>query len=80
MKDINGIIDACRTVKVMVHDDSCGEYLTKSGKCPKCNFYPDMQSTAFTMIDYDELRDLICKGRTLLGIHRNPIGGALEDE
>lgn len=33
--------------KVLVHDDDCGEVLTGDGFCPKCKFYPDMQSTAF---------------------------------
>jgi hypothetical protein len=34
----------------LVHDDSCGEFLTPEGLCPKCKFYPDMQSTAFREI------------------------------
>lgn len=26
------------------HDDDCGAELTPDGKCPRCNFVPDMQS------------------------------------
>jgi len=43
--------------KVLVHDDGrCknGLYhtpLTPEGLCPACGFYPDMQSTAFVLLD-----------------------------
>ena len=33
--------------KVLIHDDDCGEVLNADGLCPKCQFYPDMQSTSF---------------------------------
>ena len=34
-------------MKVLIHDDDCGAPLDSVGKCPKCKFIPDMQSTAF---------------------------------
>lgn len=55
-------------MKVMFHDDDCGEILNKNGLCPKCGFHPDMQSTAFREATDEELR-----GRTALGLERRPI-------
>lgn len=52
----------------MVHDDGCGEILDKEGRCPKCGFHPDMQSTAFREASAEELR-----GRSALGLERRPI-------
>lgn len=61
------------TTKVMIHDDSCGEYLDHNGKCPVCGFHPDMQSTAFIPLDNKQLQEMLLKGRTFLGVHRTPI-------
>lgn len=35
----------------MFHDDDCGEFLDEHGRCPKCGFLPDMQSTGFRSLD-----------------------------
>ena len=79
MTSLNDIYDKESTsIQVMVHDDDCGEYLTRKGQCPKCKFHPDMQSTAFTSIEYDELQALIYRGRSFLGINRTPIEGGMD--
>ncbi len=58
-------------MKVMVHDDDCGEILDAEGRCPKCGFHPDIQSTAFREATEQELR-----GRTALGPERQKISRA----
>lgn len=55
-------------MKVMFHDDDCGELLDSAGKCPTCGFHPDMQSTGFR--DVAELPS----GRSFLGPGRAEIG------
>lgn len=55
----------------MVHDDDCGEILDAEGRCPKCGFHPDIQSTAFREATEQELR-----GRTALGPERQKISRA----
>jgi hypothetical protein len=57
----------------MFHDDSCGELLDKDGKCPKCNFHPDMQSTAFKSVPIEWVRLMLADGQTFLGQYRTPI-------
>jgi hypothetical protein len=47
------------------HDDDCGELLDADGKCGKCGFYPDMQSTAFRDVPASELRPLLAAGRSV---------------
>lgn len=54
-------------MKVMFHDDDCGEALDGDGLCPKCRFHPDMQSTAFREATQSER---LTPGRTLLGKFR----------
>jgi hypothetical protein len=74
--DLNEAYDtASNTIMVMIHDDGCGEYLTRSGRCPTCDFHPNMQDTAFVPIDADELNILLSKGKTFLGKYRQPIEG-----
>ncbi len=34
-------------MKKLIHDDDCGEFLDNAGRCPRCDFVPDMQSIAF---------------------------------
>ncbi len=58
---------------LMFHDDSCGELLDSSGKCPKCGFHPDMQSTAFREVPGDELQQLRAAGLDFLGERRVPV-------
>ena len=60
-------------MKLMYHDDNCGELLDKTGRCPKCNFHPDMQSTAFREVPDAEIDKLCGKGRTFLGLNRTPL-------
>lgn len=43
---------------LMFHDDDCGELLDNDGRCQKCEFQPDEQSTAFHEVSEDELRTL----------------------
>jgi hypothetical protein len=60
-------------MKVMFHDDDCGELLDRAGRCPACGFHPDMQSTAFREVSDAELERLMSEGRTFLGTHRTPL-------
>jgi hypothetical protein len=60
-------------VYVMFHDDHCGELFDMNGKCSVCNFHPDMQSTAFKLVNYEELRTMLNTGRTFLGECRTAI-------
>jgi hypothetical protein len=53
----------------MYHDDDCGEFLDAEGRCPKCGFHPDMQSTGFKPLDTSALR----APRSFLGTGRVPI-------
>ena len=39
---------------VKIHDDDCDAILDPDGKCPRCGFYPDMQSIA--LIDPKKLK------------------------
>ncbi len=61
------------STQLMFHDDSCGELLDSEGMCPKCKFYPDMQSTAFREVSDEELRSLRAPSRTFLGLYREKI-------
>ncbi len=61
---------------VMAHDDDCTELLDQEGKCPTCNFHPDMQSTAFRAVPIEEIDALRATGRTFLGLYREKIGAA----
>lgn len=58
---------------LMFHDDDCGELLDQDGRCPKCKFHPDMQSTAFKEVPDEEVRRLKADGRTMLGPQRQPV-------
>ncbi len=59
-------------MKLMFHDDDCGELLDSYGRCHACRFYPDMQSTAFREVPSEEL----VAGKTYLGIGREPVRGS----
>lgn len=61
------------TVKLMFHDDSCGELLDVRGRCPRCGFCPDMQSTAFRPVPVDEVDRMLRQGKTFLGLCRKPV-------
>lgn len=58
--------------QLMFHEDGCGELLDEEGRCPKCNFHPDMQSTAFREVSEEEFAKLKAEQRTMLGLHREP--------
>ena len=60
-------------MKLMYHDDDCGELLDRDGRCPKCKFHPDMQSTAFREVTDAELNGLRGNGRSFLGLNRMPV-------
>lgn len=60
-------------MQIMFHDDDCGELLDKEGRCPKCGFHPDMQSTAFKEVPDAEAMRLRASGRTMLGLNRRQI-------
>lgn len=60
-------------MQLMYHDDDCGELLTDQGECPKCRFHPDMQSTGFVQVSMEEFGAMKLKGRTFLGIGREPL-------
>ena len=55
---------------LMFHDDDCGELLDGNGRCPKCGFHPDGQSTSFREVGDEEFARLKAEGRTLLGQYR----------
>lgn len=57
-------------LKLMIHDDSCGDFLDELGRCPSCFFHPDMQSTAFIDVTGEKLVEVTkqgMRGRTFLG-------------
>lgn len=58
---------------LMSHDDGCTELLDQDGKCPVCDFHPDMQSTAFRAVPTAEIDAMRAKGRTFLGLYREKI-------
>jgi len=58
---------------LMAHDDGCTELLDHEGKCPSCNFHPDMQSTVFRPVPNKELEKMRAEGRTFLGQYREQI-------
>jgi hypothetical protein len=58
---------------LMFHDDSCDVLLDADGRCPKCGFHPDMQSTGFKEITEDEIRRRLAAGETMMGSQRRPI-------
>lgn len=60
-------------MKLMEHDDDCGELLDAGGQCPRCGFHPDGQSVAFREVPDAEVADGLRRGRTFLGLHRRPI-------
>lgn len=60
-------------MQIMFHDDDCGELLDKDGRCPKCKFHPDMQSTGFKEVPDDEVTRLRASGRSMLGLNRRQI-------
>jgi hypothetical protein len=41
--------------KQLFHDDDCGVLLDSDGRCPKCGFCHDMQSTGFRQPTATEL-------------------------
>jgi hypothetical protein len=55
-------------VKLLHHEDDCGQALDGDGMCPRCKLHPDMQSTAFYEVPVPELP----RGRTYLGEGRVP--------
>jgi hypothetical protein len=60
--------------QLMVHDDGCGAFLDKLGRCPACGFSPDQQSTAFREVDTATLvHELRVAGKSFLGQFRVPI-------
>jgi hypothetical protein len=60
-------------MRLMFHDDSCGELLDAAGQCPKCGFHPDMQSTGFVEVADSEIDKGIWEGRTYLTKFRQPV-------
>jgi hypothetical protein len=61
-------------MRLMFHDDSCGELLDRDGRCPSCGLHPDMQSTGFRDVPEPEVRERQALGRTFLGEGRKPVG------
>ena len=60
-------------LKLMFHDDDCGELLDRDGRCPVCEFHPDMQSTGFRDVEDQEIAALRTRGRSFLGLYREPV-------
>lgn len=60
-------------MKLMIHDDDCGAFVDQFGRCHRCRFYPDMQSTGFVDVSDDELENLRLAGRTFLTLGRLPV-------
>ena len=57
-------------ILLMYHDDDCGELLDNEGRCPKCGFHPDMQSTGFKNVPDEVYKSRKAKGETFLGQYR----------
>jgi hypothetical protein len=60
-------------IRLVFHDDDCGELLDAEGLCPVCQFHPDMQSTAFRQVPEAEYQAGKNAGRTFLGEYRTPL-------
>lgn len=58
---------------LMFHDDDCDALLDHEGKCPKCGFVPDLQSTGYKEISEREIIQRLSKGQTMMGSKRRPI-------
>jgi len=57
----------------MFHDDDCGELLDADGRCPKCKFHPDMQSTGFKEVPDTQVAADKKFGRSFLGPGRERV-------
>jgi hypothetical protein len=63
---------ACHAIRLMSHEDGCGEYLDADGRCPKCGFHPD--STAIKYTSVAEFETMKTTGRTFLGLRGKRYG------
>ena len=59
------------TKRVLMHDDDCGAELDARGRCPKCGFAPDMQSTAFVFVAEGDAETLAVALDALSGLLSN---------
>lgn len=66
-------------MKVLFHDDDCGEPLAADGQCPSCRFHPDMQSTGFMDLPQATVKQVLARGGSLLGLGREPVVMKAED-
>ena len=63
-------IKEAETIRLMYHDDSCGELLDNEGKCLACGFHPDGQSVGFKDVLIVAYREMKATGRTFIGRFR----------
>jgi hypothetical protein len=55
---------------VLIHDDSCDEYLDAEGNCPRCQIHPDSQSVALVEVTELFLAKSLAEGRSFIGARR----------
>jgi hypothetical protein len=53
-------------MRLLFHDDDCGEFLDMDGDCMRCGFSPDMQSLGIKEVSPGELWEGLVQGRTYL--------------
>lgn len=56
-------------LRLLFHDDGCGELLDQTGLCPHCGFHPDMQSLGSRDVP---VADLLAN-RSYLATGREPV-------
>jgi hypothetical protein len=65
-------------MRLLFHDDDCGEFLGMGGECPRCGFLPDLQSLGIKEASPEELREDLARGRTYLAPDGMKIWGWVE--
>jgi len=53
-------------MRVLIHDDGCGEFLDMDGECPRCGFLPDEASVSPVDVAPEDMRKGLSGGRTYL--------------
>jgi len=53
-------------MRVLIHDDGCGESLDMDGECPRCGFLPDEASVSPVDVAPEDMRKGLSGGRTYL--------------
>lgn len=60
-------------MKLLFHDEGCGELVDHMGDCPMCKIPVELQSLEVREVSNEEIHQGLTKGRTFLGAYRTPI-------